>query len=132
MLLRDYRVGYTQNFEETQTARDWSWQSFLTMADAEIQFENWRSSHFAKQKMSGLLIMKVEFDVETGESTAKIMQKINHKLHKVVHYNKKDDLPKAAPVYAQVPISPAPTVAGTPEPSNTQLISAYLSHLAEA
>ncbi len=88
MLLRDWRVGYSQSFEETQRGGDWSCNSTSSQEDAENLFEKWKTSHYDKNKMSALIILYLEWDAYTGQSSCSILKQVTHKIQTTIHYNK--------------------------------------------
>lgn len=91
-----YLIGYNQNFDaSTQSDKDWQWQTYTESSAANTYYENLYSAHFAKKKIAGCVLMKLEFGVDTGAITSAIMQKAMHKLTTTIHYNKKEGMNKA-------------------------------------
>lgn len=130
MLFRDWRVGYSQQFESSIDVLHWNWQSHATEEDGLNRFQLYETSHFNKKKMSMLVLMLIEWDTETKESKSTVLKSLHGKLTAVVHYNKKD-----GPTVGQWqtatfpgeptvdPVSPAPAL------SDSQLLSVFLNHL---
>lgn len=143
-MFREYRVGYSQNFDAaTQLGTDWQWTSCTDIDRAEIFWVQWTESHFNKKSMSAMVILRVEWDLETGLSTCNIMKKQQHKLTPTIHYNKKDGV-APSPKYKTVTLSQGQLVGNLGsyytdapnsvpvqpvEPTNMQMINAFLTHL---
>jgi len=133
-MFREYRVGYTQNFDAaTQLGTDWQWTSCADIERAEVFWKQWEHSHFSKKAMSAMVILHIEWDLETGLSTCKIEKKAQHKLTPTIHYNKKEGAvtPVKAKLSAGYTTLTAATYPDPPpaEPTNMQMINAFLNHL---
>lgn len=131
MLFRDWRVGYSQQFDSSIDSSDWVWNSYIDEAKALHKFTQYETSHFNKKSMSMLVLMAVEWDTETKESKCSILKSLHGKLTSVIHYNKKD-VPNGPKLYSQefvVPVAPISPPQGGAGFSDHQLLSVFLNHM---
>lgn len=130
MLFRDWRVGYSQQFETSIEALHWAWQSHSSEEDGLNRFQLYETGHFNKKKMSMLVLMLIEWDTETKESKSTVLKSLHGKLTAVVHYNKKD-VPNNGPALWNTVNTIAPPMQEAPIPaiSDSQLLSVYLNHM---
>lgn len=136
MLLRDWRVGYTQSFDTDVSAEVWSWIPHASLAKAETKFDMYQESHYNKQKMAAMMLLLIEWDAETGFSSIITLRHLQYKLTPTIHYNKKDvsnksDVVEETPQWINTYMNTAsPTaVSETLAPSNSQLLNAFITHL---
>lgn len=118
-MLTFWHIGYQSAAAATEglDARYWEWRREFSEQSAVEKYNHYLSSYWIKDQLVAIMLVKVEFDPALGVYNSTVMYHLQKKIQPTVHYNKKETVAKAPPVWDMAVDSPpteAPQMAAPP------------------